>query len=100
MPRARRHVRRRPMRFLVRTLLVLLLLALAASAAAAFWVYRELRAPHAHTRSAEYIDIPRGSSPDATVARLSSLGVVRHEWPLRLYIRLTGAGPRLKAGEY
>lgn len=64
------------------------------------WLYRDLHNPIAHTHSAEYIVIPRGSSPDAVVRKLSAEGLVRHRWPLLLYIRLTGAGARLKAGEY
>ncbi|HYP54150.1 MAG TPA: endolytic transglycosylase MltG [Pyrinomonadaceae bacterium] len=66
----------------------------------AFWLYRELRAPFAHERAAEYIEVPRGSSTDEIVSRVASAGVIRRAWPLRLYVRLTGAGPRLKAGEY
>lgn len=71
-----------------------------AAAAFSYWVYRELNKPVAHSLSNQYIEIPRGSTPDETISRLSSSGVIGRVWPLRLYIRLTGAGPRLKAGEY
>jgi UPF0755 protein len=65
-----------------------------------FWAYRELRAPQIHAHENDYLEIPRGSAPDQIAARLEGAGVVRRGWLLRLYIRLSGAGPRLKAGEY
>ena len=83
-----------------RLLIILLLLLLTAAGGFAFWVYRELQTPFAHTQGNQYIEIPRGSSPDSIINRLQSAGVIRRTWPLRLYLRLTGAGTRLKAGEY
>src|SRR5438876_3399362 len=82
---------------LVGALLVLLLLVVGGLS---IWLYRELHNPIAHTHSTEYIVIPRGSSTDAVVRKLSAEGLLRRRWPLLLYIKLTGAGARLKAGEY
>jgi UPF0755 protein len=65
-----------------------------------FWTYRELNTPFAHDNSDKYIEIPRGLSPSQIVNRLASEGVIRHEWPLLAYIKWSGAGGRLKAGEY
>ena len=83
-------------RLLLGALLVLLLVVGGLS----IWLYGDLHNPIAHTHSTEYIVIPRGSSPDAVVRKLSAEGLLRHRWPLLLYIRLSGAGARLKAGEY
>jgi UPF0755 protein len=83
-----------------RLILIPLVLLLALAGLAAFWAYRELRAPHVHAQAEQYIEIPRGSSTEQIISRLDAAGVIRRGWPLRLYIRLTGAGPRLKAGEY
>ena len=83
-------------RLWIRALLALLVLI----AGFSIWIYRELHHPIAHSRSADYIVIPRKSSPDAVVRKLASEGVLRHQWPLLLFIRLTGAGPKIKAGEY
>jgi UPF0755 protein len=85
---------------LTRILLILFILLLVAAGGSALWAYRDLRAPHTHAQANQYIEIPRGSSTDAIISRLDDAGVIRRSWPLRLYIRLTGAGPRLKAGEY
>jgi UPF0755 protein len=83
-----------------RRLAILAIITACVAAAFAFWLYRELHKPLAHSLSTQYIEIPRGSTPDETISRLSSSGVIGRVWPLRLYIRFTGAGPRLKAGEY
>jgi UPF0755 protein len=83
-----------------RTVLSILLILLIALAAILFWAYRELQAPVSHGHANEYIEVPRGSTPDEIIARLASQGVIRRGWLLRLYLRASGAGPRLKAGEY
>jgi UPF0755 protein len=83
-----------------RLLGILFLLLACATAVFAYWFYRELHRPLAHSTSTQYIEIPRGSTPDETVARLQSSGIIGRSWPLRLYIRFSGYGPRLKAGEY
>lgn len=64
------------------------------------WIRQELRAPKLHTQSEQYISIPRGSTPENIINNLESLGVIRRGWPLKLYLRLTGSGQSLKAGEY
>jgi UPF0755 protein len=83
-----------------RLLKLLLLLLFVFAGCTAFWLYRELRTPIAHTHANDYIEIPRGSSPDEIVAQLQQSGVIRRSWPLRLYLKVSGAAARLKAGEY
>ncbi len=85
---------------LLRLALLLVFLLIIVAGASGFWAYRELHTPHSHQRAAEYIEIPRGSSPSEIIAKLNSTGVIRREWPLLLYMKWTGAGSRLKAGEY
>jgi UPF0755 protein len=77
-----------------------LLLLLVAAGGFLFWTYRELHAPVAHTKADTYIEIPRGLSPSQIVHRLATEGILNREWPLLAYMKLTGAGSRLKAGEY
>jgi UPF0755 protein len=83
-----------------RLLAILAIILACAAAAFSYWFYRELRKPVAHANATQYIEIPRGSTPDDIISRLSSTGVIGRVWPLRLYIRFSGVGPRLKAGEY
>jgi len=82
--------------------LILLIIVLCILAAAAFgaWAYSDLRRPVAHMKAGQYIEIPKGSSPSAIVKKLVAEGVIKHEWPLKLYLKSTGAGSTLKAGEY
>jgi UPF0755 protein len=54
----------------------------------------------AHNKAAQYIEIPKGSTPTEIVNKLMAEGIIRHSWPLLIYIKLTGAAARLKAGEY
>src|SRR5688500_20174806 len=85
---------------LKRTFLAILLILIIALGAILFWSYRELHAPVSHARADEYIEVPKGSTPDEIISSLASQGVIRRGWLLRLYLRLSGAGPRLQAGEY
>ncbi|HEV2882084.1 MAG TPA: endolytic transglycosylase MltG [Pyrinomonadaceae bacterium] len=83
-----------------RLLAILTIILACGGAAFSFWLYRELHKPLAHSHATQYVEIQRGSTPDEIISRLSSVGVIGRAWPLRLYIRYSGAGPRLKAGEY
>jgi UPF0755 protein len=83
-----------------RLLTILAIILTCAAAGFSYWLYRELRKPVAHSHATQYIEIPRGSTPEDTISRLSTSGVIGRSWPLRLYIRFSGAGTRLKAGEY
>jgi len=85
----------------IRRLLIISTLLLFGSAVGfGIWFYRELNTPLAHSKATQYIEIPRGSSPDEIIHRLNAAGVIGRVWPLRLYLRLRDAGSRLKAGEY
>ena len=81
-------------------LLAATILPLIVIAGFSIWTYKELKTPYSHSRSQEYIEISRGSTPTDIIAKLSSQGVIRRAWPLSLYLKLTGRGARLKAGEY
>ncbi len=82
-----------------RILLIIFLLLVIAGGATA-WAYRDLHTPARHTKHGQYVEIPRGSSPTAVVNKLASEGIIKHKWPLTLYLKLTSQGTELKAGEY
>jgi peptidoglycan lytic transglycosylase G len=83
-----------------RILLIVFLLLLVIAGGATAWAYRDLHTPARHTKHGQYVDIPRGSSPTAVVNRLATEGIIKHRWPLTLYLKLTSQGADLKAGEY
>lgn len=82
----------------VLTLIVLSLLVLAGGVA--YSIRRELHTPVHHAKSGQYIEIPRGTSPAVVLKKLVSEGVVKHEWGLSIYLKMTGRGSRFRAGEY
>jgi UPF0755 protein len=81
-------------------LLLILLLLILFSGGFWAWANHELQTPFVHSHEKEYIEIPRGSSPDEIISRLEESGIIRRGWLLRLYVRLSGADSRMKAGEY
>lgn len=83
-----------------RILFAIVLLILITVSASAIWVYRDLHTPVTHTKQGRYIEIPRGSSPTSVVSKLANEGIIRHKWPLTLYLKFTANGSQLKAGEY
>ena len=83
-----------------RILLIVFLVILIASAGSAVWVYRDLHTPIRHTKQGHYVEIPRGSSPTAVVSKLAAEGIIKHKWPLILYLKFTSNGSQLKAGDY
>lgn len=83
-----------------RLILLLILLGLLAVAVFGAWAYSDLRRPVAHTKAGQYIEIPKGSGPSTIIKKLVAEGVLKHEWPLKLYLKSTGAASTLKAGEY
>jgi len=85
---------------IIRVILIIVILLFVVGAGFMFWVRRELQTSVTHAKADQYIEIPRGSTPDQIINNLEALGVIRHGWLLRLYIRLTNSGQTLKAGEY
>ena len=83
-----------------RKLLIVPALVLAAVGAFALWLRHDLRKPIAHTKANDYIEIPRGSSPEAIATRLVNEGVLKKKWPFLFYIKLTRSARLLKAGDY
>jgi len=83
-----------------RLIIVFFALVILILASVSIWIYTDLRSPQTHDKSAQYIEIPRGSSPTEIINKLESQGVIRRGWALRLYLKITGRGGKLKAGEY
>src|SRR5882724_1144372 len=83
-----------------RIIVVILALTVVAAGVVAAWAYADLHKSISHHKTGQYIEISKGSSPSAVVKKLASEGIIRHEWPLMLYLKSTGASSTLKAGEY
>ena len=83
-------------RWLIRISILLVVLIVGAG----IWLYRDLHLPVTHAKANEYIEVPRGSSPEGVVNKLVSEGVLRRKWPLLLYLKATGKSKLIRAGEY
>src|SRR5229473_1461369 len=83
-----------------RLLIGTLTLLLAGAVGFSLWFYRALHLPVTHAKAAEYIEIPRKSTPEGIVNKLVSEGVLRQKWPLLFYIKLTGSAKLIRAGDY
>jgi UPF0755 protein len=83
-----------------RLLIGLVILILVSAGAGAWWINRSLKAKQTHAFAEKYVEVPRGTTPADIVNRLHAKGIVGSTWPILLYLKWTGAGARLKAGEY
>ena len=83
-----------------RLILLIIVVGLLAAAGLSAWTYSNLHKPITHSKSGQYIEIPKGTTPSAIIKKLATEGVIQHEWPLKLYLKLTGKGSTLRAGEY
>lgn len=82
---------------IIASLLVLLVVALVA---ACFALNSELDTAVPNKAGGRIINVPNGSTPDSIMKLLASNGIIRHELPLKLFIRFSGSGKSLKAGDY
>jgi UPF0755 protein len=85
------------MKRLIPLIIVVIVLAVAGLGA---WTYSDLHKPIIHSKTGQYIDIPKGATPSGIIGKLATEGIIQHEWPLKFYLKLTGKGSTLKAGEY
>lgn len=83
-----------------RFLVIIAIILIVGAVAAVAWGYRDLRTPVHHGQSGQYIEIPKGTSPAAVIKKLTAAGIIKHQQPVLMYLKLTGVGQRFKAGEY
>lgn len=87
--------RRRPLRRLFQLLFIIIL----AGGVSALWVRKTVTAPIEHDAD-QIVTIEPGAGTQSIVARLSEAGIVSHPLALKIYLRITGKGGNLKAGDY
>ena len=84
-----------------RLVLFIVLFAIAGLAAVGFWLRSELETPYYGAQDTEtYIDVPRGANTSEIADLLVNAGILHRRLPFRLYLRFTGMGRRIQAGEY
>ncbi|MEO6392964.1 MAG: endolytic transglycosylase MltG [Pyrinomonadaceae bacterium] len=85
---------------IIRLIIGLVLLLVVVAGVSMYWANRSLRIPRTHAFAGQYVEIPRGTAPAEIINRLSAKGIIGNTWPVLLYLKYSGAGSRLKAGEY
>ncbi|MEZ5425468.1 MAG: endolytic transglycosylase MltG [Pyrinomonadaceae bacterium] len=65
-----------------------------------YWLYSSLNSPKEHDKAEQYIQIPKGSTPNQIIGKLASEGIISGQWPLLIYLRTFGNSQNLQAGEY
>jgi UPF0755 protein len=79
---------------------VFFLIVLAIGGAGALWVRTTAVRPVDHPSGERIITIEPGTGTQAIIARLAEAGIVHHPTALKIYLKLTGRGGALKAGDY
>lgn len=80
--------------------LILLAVVVLIGGALSIWMYRSLHQPVVHAKSGQYVEINRGTAPSTVIKKLSHEGIIKNEWPVLVYLKLTGTGLEFRAGEY
>ena len=65
-----------------------------------YWIYKSLNTPYTHNKNSQYIQIPQGTSPNQIILKLNSAGIISAKIPLKIYLKITGTGNAMQAGEY
>ncbi len=77
-----------------------LLLIILAAIGGVLWLRNQVDTPYQHDAAKKIITIESGAGASEIVARLYQEGVIEHEWPMRLWLRLFPNGKKFKAGDY
>jgi UPF0755 protein len=84
----------------VKFLFVLLLLLVIVTGGASYWIYKSLNTPYQHSKVNQFIQIPKGTTPNEIIEKLSAEGILADSLPTQIYLRSFGDANKLKAGEY
>ncbi len=87
------------MRF-IKFLFVLFLLSIVALGCVSYWIYDALNKQQSHNKANQFIEIPKGSTPNQIIGKLAAEGILPGELPTQIYLRSFGDASKLKAGEY
>ena len=87
------------MRF-IKYLFAAFIILLAVVGGVTYWIYSSLNKPHQHARANVFIQIPKGSTPNEIVSKLSAEGILAGEMPTLVYLRTLGDAGKMQAGEF
>lgn len=85
---------------LVKILSIIFLILLVAVGGVSYWISNSLNKPHTHAKANQYIQIPKGASPNEIITKLAAEGILSSELPVQIYLRSFGDAGKMQAGEY
>lgn len=87
------------MRF-IKILSAILLVSALALGGILYWIFSSLDTPNTHDKAEQFIEIPKGSSPNQIMDKLATEGILKTTLPVQIYLRTFGDASNLQAGEY
>lgn len=80
--------------------LALFIILAAAVGGVSYWLYSAINAPVAHSRTNDFIDIPKGTNPNEIINKLAAEGIIANPTATKIFLRTFGDPSKLKAGDY
>ncbi len=84
----------------IKILFVLFFLSILAVIGFSYWLYSSLNAPQTHDKTAQFIKIERGTTPNQIIDRLAAEGILSAKLPIQIYLRTFGNASNFQAGEF
>jgi UPF0755 protein len=84
----------------IKILSVIFIFSLIAVGGVSYWIYSSLNKPHEHAKANQFIQIPRGATPNEIIGKLSAEDILESELPVQIYLRSFGDSTKMQAGEY
>jgi len=84
----------------IKILIVLFIISVLALGVVSYWLYSSVNAAVAHDKSNKFIEIPKGSTPNQIISKLTSEGIIKSETATQIYLRTFGNAEKMQAGEY
>ncbi len=84
----------------VKILAAVFILLLIVVGGVSFWIYKSLHAPVKHEKTNQFIQIPKGSSTNEIISKLTAEGIIKSELPVQIYLRSFGDSSKIQAGAY
>lgn len=85
---------------ILKFLLLLVVLCILTAGAGALWMRSMASRPVEHPSADRIVTIEPGAGTAGVIAKLADAGIVRHPTALRIYLKMTGRGNNLRAGDY
>jgi len=84
----------------IKILFVIFLVLIITVGGVSYWIYNSLNTPTQHAKANQFIQVPKGSSTNEIINKLSAEGILKNQLPLQIYLRSFGDASKIQAGEY